>query len=82
MWLLIAYWVVFIGYTITYWITGGPSAVVGWYKHISIPPFHVDAPLKWEKFLGGQVAILAITVALWFFGRRPTDLARNNTRKP
>jgi hypothetical protein len=66
IWLLIAYWVVFVSYTIMHLITGGPGAVVVWYRHIARMPFQWN----WGVFLGGQIVILAITVALCFFGRQ------------
>ena len=34
MGLFVAYWVIFIFYTVEKFITGGSSAVVGWYRHI------------------------------------------------
>ena len=34
MGLFIAYWVIFILYTVEEFVTGGSSAVVHWYKHI------------------------------------------------
>lgn len=70
-WLLGAYWAVFIGYTVKNLVVGGPGAVVAWYKHISHTSglsLHWD----WHWFLAQQVAMLAITVTLWFFGRRPS----------
>ncbi len=66
IWLLIAYWVVFVGYTIMHLVTGGPGAVVVWYRHIAKMPFQWN----WGVFLAGQIVILAITVALCFFGRQ------------
>lgn len=66
LWLLMGYWVVFAGYTIMHLITGGPNAVVIWYRHIA------RAPLQWNwaMFLVGQTMILAITVVLYLFDRR------------
>jgi hypothetical protein len=45
---------------------GGPSAVVGWYMHISRSPLNWD----WRVFTAGQLAIFAITLLLYFFLRR------------
>jgi hypothetical protein len=73
--LFIVYWVVSIFYTAEKFFTGGSSAVVGWYKHI-------DSSLvargegwfltkwSWKRFLAGQFANLAITMALHFAGRQ------------
>lgn len=66
IWLLIAYWVAFVGYTIMHLVTGGPGAVVVWYKHIARMPFQWN----WPVFLAGQMAILTATVLLYFFERR------------
>jgi hypothetical protein len=66
-WLLIAYWVVFVSYSIMHLITGGRGGVVMWYRHIARAPFQWN----WSVFLAGQMVIVAITVALYFFGRRP-----------
>ncbi len=50
IWLLIAYWVVFVSYTIMHPITGGPGAVVVWYRHIARTPFQWN----WELFLADR----------------------------
>jgi hypothetical protein len=64
LWLLVAYWVVFVGYTVTHLITGGPAAVVVWYRHIARMP-----QWNWAVFLAGQIIVLAITLTLCFLGR-------------
>ena len=79
--LLIAYWVIFIFYTAEKFVTGGSSAVIGWYQHIDSSPVHrgdgwIFAKWSWEKFLAGQVVTLAITVALYFAGRQPKRMLR------
>lgn len=66
MWVLIAYWVIFVSYSMMHLITGGPGAVVVWYRHIARAPFQWN----WEMFLAGQMLILAATVAVYFFERR------------
>ena len=68
-WLLLAYWLTFIGYTIKNLATGGPNAAVIWYSHISGEVFKWD----WRMFLFRQMVILAITLAAWFFGKRPSS---------
>jgi len=71
-WFLTLYWGIFISYTTMHLVTGGPSAVVGWYKHISGAPFQ---HWSWGKFLAGQIAIFAITLALCYFEwRRLTQI--------
>jgi hypothetical protein len=79
IWLLIAYWVIFFGYTIKNFAVGGPAAVVIWYRHIS----HVSGkPFQWSwsGFLARQFAIFAITLALWFVGRRTPGSATSGLR--
>ena len=79
-WLLGAYWVVFVSYTIKNMIMGGPGAVVGWYEHISHTS-GISLRWDWRVFLAQQVAILAITAMLWFFGRRPSGRADTTTTR-
>jgi len=68
LWLLAFYWVAFVGFSIRYLVAGGPTAVVVWYRHISEAPFRWQ--WHWGTFLAGQVIVLAVTLALWMFGRR------------
>jgi hypothetical protein len=80
--LLIAYWVIFIFYTAEKFVTGGSSAVVGWYKHIDSSLVHRGdgwffAKWSWKKFLAGQFATIAITLALYFAGRQSKPMPRN-----
>ena len=75
MWIFVAYWVIFIFYSFEELITGGSSAVVEWYKHIGSSLVHRGdgwflTPWSWGEFLAQQVAILAITLGLYFFERR------------
>jgi hypothetical protein len=74
VWLLIAYWVVFLGYTIKNLAMGGPRAVVAWYMHVS---YAGGLPLQWSwgRFLARQVAILAITLAVCISARRSSKRA-------
>ena len=69
LWLLIVYWAIFISYTIMHLVTGGPSAVVRWYRHIAGAPFQWN----WEAFLAGEMVILATTLVLGFFEWRTTE---------
>jgi hypothetical protein len=78
VWLFVGYWVCFLGYTIMHLLTGGPGAVVIWYRHISGVPFH---SWSWSAFLAGQIGILAITLAMFFFGRRPSSRGISTTNK-
>ena len=41
-WILIAFWGVFIYYTIVYLVEGGPERIVHWYAHVSGMQFHWD----------------------------------------
>jgi hypothetical protein len=75
MGLFIAYWVIFIFYTVETFVTGGSSAVVGWYRHIDSSLVQRGdgwflTKWSWEKFLAKTFAILAITLALYFVERR------------
>jgi len=65
-WLLVAYWVVFIGYTVKNLVAGGPGIAVVWYRHISGGAFQWN----WGVFLIQQVVILSVTLASGFFGWR------------
>jgi len=78
IWFFGAYWVIFVGYTIKNLIQGGPRAVVAWYQHISYTG-GLSLRWDWRVFLARQVAILAITLLLWFFGRRPSGRADTTT---
>jgi hypothetical protein len=69
IWLLIAYWIVFVSYTIMHLAAGGPGAVVVWYRHIGGMPFRWN----WWMFLAGQMVVLAITVTLCFLEWRHTE---------
>jgi len=74
-----AYWLVFIGYTVTKLITGGPDAVVIWYKHVSDLHISIEASeWHWALFLLRQIVILAVTLLSWFIGRR--SLPQVNTQ--
>jgi hypothetical protein len=66
IWLLVFYWVIFVGYTVKLVVTGGPSAVVAWYEHITGPYLQ----WSWRVFFIQHGAILAVTVVLCLFGRR------------
>ena len=73
MWLLIAYWAVFIGYTIKNLVQGGPEAVVRFYRHIlymHAGAQQVPTEWNWGPFLAAQAVYLAITLALIYFERR------------
>jgi hypothetical protein len=66
--LLGVYWIVFIGYTIKNLVTGGPNAVVAWYRHLS-QASGLSFGWDWRVFLAQQFGMLAITLMLWFFLR-------------
>ncbi len=61
---LITYWAIFISYTIMNLATGGPTALVAWYRHIARAPFQWN----WRVFLAAQMGILAFTLVVLFFG--------------
>jgi hypothetical protein len=80
--LFVGYWLIFIFYTVEKFITGGSSAVVGWYRHIGSSVVQRGdgwffTEWSWEKFLVQQFAILAITLALYFFEQRSRRMSRN-----
>jgi hypothetical protein len=72
--LLVAYWLIFLGYTIQKLTVGGTTAVVAWYQHVGsqlIPADHgVDGvafrlrPWSLLSFLTRQLTILVITAVL------------------
>jgi hypothetical protein len=68
LWLFLAYWMMFIGYTVTNFVVGGSSEVVRWYEHIDRNSLQWN--WSWKRFLARQLLILAITLTLWFFARR------------
>ncbi len=65
--LLLAYWILFVVYSIGKMVMGGPGAVVAWYAHIEEEGGVVFLP-HWSAaaFLLRQLLILAITAGLWF----------------
>lgn len=69
---LMAYWGIFVLYTVEKAITGGPHAVIAWYEHVETEG---DLSRRWnaERFLLTQTAALAITVGLWLTVRRGPD---------
>lgn len=69
--LLVAYWSIFVGYTIKNLVAGGPGEAVIWYRHISGGAFQWD----WRVFVIQQAVIVAVTLAAWFFGRKPSGSA-------
>ena len=66
---LIGYWVVFIGYTIKNFMTGGQLAVETWYRHVSQRPF--ETQWGWGVFWAQQAALLLITILVCLFGKQP-----------
>jgi membrane protein implicated in regulation of membrane protease activity len=82
MGLFITYVGIFIFYTAEEFVTGGSSAVVGWYMHIDSSLVRRGdgwflTKWSWEKFLVQQFAILAVTLALYFAERRSKRVPRN-----
>ena len=81
--LLIAYWVIFTFYTGEKFVAGGSGAVVGWYRHIDSSVVHRGdgwrlSKWSWETFLVIQLAILAVTLTLYFVERRSKRMPRNH----
>lgn len=64
--LLLAYWIIFVVYSIGRMVTGGPGAVVAWYAHIETGGDAVFLP-HWNPvvFLLRQLLIAVITGGLW-----------------
>ncbi len=65
--LLLAYWVIFILYSIGKMVLGGPHEVVAWYAHIEQEGSVVFLP-HWNPvaFLLRQLLMAAVTAGLWF----------------
>lgn len=74
LWILGVYWIAFVGYTIKNLASGGPAAVVTWYRHISGSVFE----WSWGVSLAQQFAILILTLTIWFFGRQLPHEARGS----
>jgi len=72
--ILIAYWVVFITFTITLFISGGRDRVIHWYMHIS--SVGIQFRWSWKEFVARHIANLAITVSLYFLMRRLRDKSK------
>lgn len=75
---LVAYWAIFVFYTLEKGIAGGPQTVLAWYRHVGSsyvqggPDGSISFP-RWSaaRFLIQQGVLLAVTVGLWFaVGRR------------
>ena len=64
--LLLAYWVIFIVYSIGKMVLGGPHEVMRWYEHIESEGNVVFLP-HWSAtaFLLRQLLMVAITAGLW-----------------
>jgi hypothetical protein len=69
LWVLITYWLVFVMYTIMYFVRSGPDSVIAWYSHIANMQFHWN----WRVFLADQVVIMTTTVAVFILRRRLRD---------
>jgi hypothetical protein len=91
-WILIACWAIFVFYSIVYFVEGGPDRVVHWYMHISgsMKILSVSngtavvrlTPWNPRRFLATQIAILGITIALFFLRRRLRDQTGRAMSKP
>lgn len=67
-WILIAYWVIFVTFTIMLFFSGGTDRVIHWYMHIS--SVGIQFHWSWKEFIVRQVINLAVTVGLYFLARR------------
>ena len=78
--LLLAYWAIFIVYSIGKMLLGGPHEVKAWYEHIESEGSVVFLP-HWSAtaFLLRQLLIAAITGGLWL-SVGPRRAARRLTR--
>ena len=72
---LILYWAIFIGYTVTKYFQGGAVWVLAWYAHISSDINDIFEPWNWKRFIIQQIFALALTLILSYFEwRRPKYL--------
>ena len=72
--LFVAYWAIFLIYTMKNLVIGGPKAVVAWYEHIDTHIVRTESTTEtfglsirswdWKLFLERQVAILVLTAAV------------------
>jgi hypothetical protein len=68
--LLLIYWLVFVGYTITKYVQGGTGRVVAYYYNL-VCEYRLDVcQWNWRAFLFAQGAYLAATLLLGFFELR------------
>jgi hypothetical protein len=67
LFLLIFYWVIFIGYTVAKFIEGGPRSVAAYYWYIACENRIEPCPMNWGAFWFAQGVYLAITLLLCFF---------------
>ena len=70
--ILILYWAIFVGYTVTKYFQGGLAWVTAWYAHISGDIFE---PLNWKRFIIQQTFALTLTIMLSYFEWRRLRLA-------
>jgi hypothetical protein len=61
---LILYWTIFIGYTVTKYFQGGLVWVLAWYAHISSNSSNIFEPWNWKRFVIQQIFALVLTIAL------------------
>jgi hypothetical protein len=66
LWVLLLYWLVFVGYTFEKLATGGREALVAWYAHISAPPLLAEFHWNWGLFIAKQAGMAAVTLALLY----------------
>jgi hypothetical protein len=69
---LVLYWLIFVGYTISNYFRGGLAWVIAWYAHISGDIFK---PWNWKRFAIQQAFALALTITLSYFEWRRPKLA-------
>jgi len=67
LFLLLIYWVAFIGYTVAKLIQGGPGRVVAFYWYTLCENRLEPCQWSWQVFLTAQFTYLAITLLLCLF---------------
>jgi hypothetical protein len=65
---LLAYWAIFLGYTVWNFAHGGMDRVISWYAHIQNEG--TLAPWRPSRFLVDNLIVLCLTLALLIRDRR------------
>ena len=74
--LLIAYWAIFVLYSVLNLSRGGPNAVLRWYEHVTMEGSPLIVPMNWTLFVFDQLFLVAATFGCFVLNRRWSRLRR------